>query len=72
MDINCKSSGITLSDYIGTWYVIDTMCFGGQQMFLLESEQYGDMAECIIVNRFGDVLMDGVVNGFDDFLDSMD
>lgn len=61
------SKGIYIADYEGTWYVIDTKEYYGQELFLLENEKYGDEAACIIADRDGTVLLDDVWNGFKDW-----
>ena len=66
--INKKSRGIYIADYEGTWYVIDSkydVDYG--EIFLLEHEEYGDEAACIIVENDGAVLLDDVWNGFEDW-----
>ncbi len=65
--LNKKSEGIYLAGYEGTWYVIDTKIYDGQELFLLEHEKYGDDAAAIIVDRDGTVLLDDVWNGFRDY-----
>ena len=66
--INKKSRGIYIADYVGTWYVIDSkrdVYYG--EIYLLEHEEYGDEAACLIVDRDGTVLLDDVWNGFEDW-----
>lgn len=78
MKITPTSDHIRIEGHIGTWYVIDhgyfTYTHGESGMpktarvhcFLLEHEQYGDEAACLIVNGEGSVIMDDVWNGLDD------
>lgn len=58
--------GIVLEGYEGTWYVIDEAYIGGQELYLLESEQEGDELPGIIVDEDLHVIMDDAWNGFDD------
>ena len=65
--INKYSKGIYLSDYEGTWYVIDSKVTEIGELFLLEHEEYGKNIGHVIVNRYGDVLLDPVWHGFKDW-----
>lgn len=38
----------------GTWYLIDTEVVGTERWFMYESEQYGDDAMHLIVDRTGE------------------
>lgn len=72
------SDHIRVEGHTGTWYVIDegdfvltpdengkplTIC---AHLFLLEHEQYGDEAACVIVDDSGELILEDVWNGFDD------
>lgn len=57
---------IEVDGHIGTWYVIDTEVVDGTKYFLLEHEEHGDEAACVIVNSDGKLVLDDVWNGFDD------
>lgn len=57
---------IEVDGHIGTWYVIDTEVMDGAKYFLLEHEEHGDSAACIIVDSDGKLVLDDVWNGFDD------
>ena len=61
-----ERDGIVLGGYKGTWYIIDEAYIGGQELYLLESEQEGDELPCIIVDEDLHVIMDDAWNGFDD------
>ena len=69
MIINEKSSGINIPDHRGTWYVIDATKSKGRALFLLEHEEYGDEAACLIVTESGNVIVEEVWNGFSDLED---
>lgn len=58
--------GIKVYGHIGTWYVIDTMLWNGEEVYLLEHEQYGDEVPCVIVNGERELILEDVYNGFDD------
>lgn len=72
------SDHIKIEVHRGTWYVIDEGYFVltpdsergpetfYEHCFLLEHEQYGDEAPCLIVDQDGNILADDVYNGFDD------
>lgn len=70
--LNEKSRCIRVDGHIGTWYVMDTKNIDGKNYFLLEHEQHGDVAANIILDGFGTLILEGVYNGFDDLLDSME
>lgn len=58
--------GIEIETHNGTWYVIDEKVHKGEHIYLLESEEWGDEVECLIVKGDLTVLHDEVYNGFDD------
>lgn len=64
--ISC-SDNISVSGHKGTWYVIDTKEFDGEKLFLLEHEEYGDEAACVIVDGNRNLKLEEVYNGFDDY-----
>jgi len=66
--ITSDSEYISIEGHLGTWYVVDTLDSARHGMlFLLESEDYGDEAACLIVNEDGEVILDDVWNGFLDY-----
>lgn len=68
--LNAESDEIEIEGYSGTWYVIDSHKFDDKELFLLESEIYGDEAACLIVDENRNLIMDDVYNGFDDYLEA--
>ena len=58
---------ICVAGHIGTWYVINAENIAGEDLFLLESEQYGDEAANLIVDGYGRLILEEVYNGFDDY-----
>ncbi|MCI7350921.1 MAG: YodL domain-containing protein, partial [Ruminococcus sp.] len=68
--LTADSEEIAIDGREGTWYVIDTQTIGGKELFLLESENYGDEAACLIVDGNRNVLMDEVYNGFEDYIEA--
>jgi hypothetical protein len=67
MKINEKSDNIKIETHVGTWYVIDSATYNSRQLFLLEHEEYGDEAACIIVDENANLIMEDVWNGFEDY-----
>lgn len=63
---------IEVDGHIGTWYVIDTEVIDSTKYFLLEHEEHGDGAACVIVDSDGKLILDDVWNGFDDLQDYFD
>jgi len=70
-EIHSGSHGSKVAGHIGPWYVTDvnTVDFG-KPIFLLEHEEYGDEAAGIIVDSQGELLLDDVWNGFDDYAEA--
>jgi len=64
-------NGIKIKQHVGTWYIIDEKNHKGKLMYLLEHEQYGDEAACLIVDKEMNLIMENVWNGFED-LDDLD
>ena len=70
--ITKTSQSIRIKGYAGKWYCIDSIRKCGKSYFLMESENYGDDAACIILTENGNVAkhdgykLDEVYNGFDD------
>ena len=71
-EITEDSSNIEVEGHIGTWYVIDNEVIGGTKYFLLEHEEHGDEAACVIVDSDGKLVLDDVWNGFDDLKEHFD
>lgn len=70
--INRNSKGIEVAldngaYYENTFYVIDTQERNGQELFLLESEENGDEQPGIIVDKYNNVILEDVYNGFRDY-----
>ena len=57
---------------MGTWYVINTNIVNDIRYYLLEHEQHGDEAACVIVDSDGKLILDDVWNGLDDLQDYFD
>lgn len=70
-EINEKSDNIKIEGHSGTWYVIETETINGSNLFLLESEQYGDEAASLIVDGMRNIILDDVYNGFDDYREKL-
>lgn len=68
-----KSDNITVEGHVGTWYVVDAAvyCKDGiaKTVYLLEHEDYGDEAACLIVDENAALIMEDVWNGFSDLED---
>lgn len=72
--ITRTSDHIEVKGHVGTWYVIDEATYsksdyGRVHVFLLEHEDYGDEAACVIVDADGELIMEDVWNGFGDLED---
>lgn len=71
-EITEDSYNIEVDGHIGTWYVIDTDKINDTAYFLLEHEEHGDEAACVIVDSDGKLVLDDVWNGFDDLKEHFD
>ena len=54
----------------GLWRVVDGITYENVLFFLLEHEEYGDEAACLIVNEEGSIIMDDVWNGLDELTEA--
>jgi len=61
-----KKDNISVKGFKGTWYIIDEAYFSGKEVYLLEHEEFGDEAACIIINKELELILNNVWNGFDD------
>ena len=68
--IKDNSNRIKVKGHKGTWYVVDRSWHNSVEVFELESEQYGDEAPHIIVDKKGNIVMEDVRNGFSDLRES--
>lgn len=64
-----QNNNIRIKGHKGTWYVIGKTIYNMKEVFLLESEQYGDEAPSLIVDNELNVILDDVYNGFNDLYD---
>lgn len=71
-EITADSDELIIDGYEGTWYVVDTENIDGRELFLLESENYGDEAAGIIIDKERNVIMGDVWNGFSDYHEKYD
>ncbi len=62
-----NSDNIKVPGHVGTWYVIDKANYNGQDLFLLEHEEYGDETAGLIIDSKGNLILEDVWNGFDDY-----
>ena len=63
---------IEVDGHIGTWYVIDTEVIESAKYFLLEHEEHGDNAACVIVDNDSKLVLEDVWNGFGDLKEYFD
>ena len=67
MNQECKrDSNIKVDGHRGTWYIISESYWRGKKVYLLEHEQYGDEAACLITDIDFIVICEDVWNGFQD------
>jgi hypothetical protein len=67
-----KKDGIRFVGIYGAWYVIDSKVVNGQQLYLVESEVFGDEAPCIIIDENYNIIQNDVYNGFDEIQEVQD
>lgn len=65
---------IVISGRIGTWHPIDSGDYIKDdqtlRLYLMEHDEYGDEAACVIIDEDANEILDEVYNGFDDLLDA--
>ena len=66
--IGYDSEGVKIQGHIGTWHTIDNAWHRGKRVFLMEHDEYGDEAACLIVDHYGNIIMEDVWNGFSDLV----
>lgn len=66
-----KNTNIVINGHMGTWYVIDETIYLGTRYKLLEHEELGDMAACLIVDDKNNIVVSNVYNGFDDLYEEL-
>lgn len=64
--IASNSDNIKIKGHIGTWYVLSSAKYPQGTLYLLEHETYGDEAPSIIVDSYGNIVLEDVYNGWDD------
>jgi hypothetical protein len=64
--ISENTDHIEVKGHIGTWYVVGSTNHHGEKLFLLEHEEYGDEAACLIVTKTGHVKLEDVWNGLEE------
>lgn len=73
LEVISLRENITIPGHKGTWYIIDTNDeYEFKEYHLLESEQYGDMSPCIIVDNNFNIILEDVQNGFEDLEEYLD
>lgn len=55
----------------GTWSSIDSKVIDGTKYYLMEHEQYGDLADSIIIDEENRIILDGIHNGFSDLEEAL-
>ena len=60
-------ANVKVIGYTGTWYEINKKRYNSGCLYLMEHEQYGDNAPCIIINDDNEIKMEYVQNGFSDY-----
>ena len=65
---------IVIPGRIGTWHPIGSGDYikddQALRLYLMEHDEYGDEAACVIIDEDGTEILDEVYNGFDDLLDA--
>ncbi|KNC25436.1 hypothetical protein FF38_11040 [Lucilia cuprina] len=60
---------VNVNGHTGTWCEIDSTEFNGEILYLMESEQYGENAPCLIIREDNTLFMEDVYNGFDELFE---
>lgn len=67
-----KNTGIRIEGYQGTWYIMSEEVYEDRTLYMLESEQYGEDAEALIVDKDLNVILNNVWNGWSDLDDHIE
>lgn len=62
-----KRTGIKIEGYKGTWYIIDESVADIGNIYLLESEQWGEDVASLIVDKDYNIILEDVCNGLDEY-----
>lgn len=67
-----KLENFKIKGHKGTWYSLDTgkkFMINGKEttIYLFEHETYGDEAPCVIADDHGNVILQDIHNGWDDW-----
>lgn len=57
---------IKINGHIGLWYEIGWKLINDKKYYLMESQAYGDLAACIIIDDNNNLIQDDIWNGFND------
>lgn len=69
---NLFKENIKIEGHIGKWHSIENKYFGNHMLYLMEHNDYGDEAACVIIDEDNNIVVEDVFNGFDELWDSMD
>jgi len=64
--VNMDTTGLAVDGHVGTWHAIDHAEVDGHTFWLMEHDQYGDNAACIVVDERGNLAYEPVHSGFDE------
>jgi len=70
--LNAYVGNITVKGHKGTWYIIGDKVVGHKLYLLLESEQHGEDAPALIVDKDYNLILEEVENGFEDLEEHFD
>lgn len=62
--VTMETSGLEVEQHFGTWHSIDFREIGGRDYFLMEHDEFGDEAACVIVDSTGKLAAQDVMDGF--------
>lgn len=65
-EVEKMKATISIDGYKGRWTFVGHRCINGRWLHLLENDEYGEDCGHLILNDRGEVVADGVYNGFDD------
>lgn len=54
------------SNYTGYWMAIDDIIIDGKQFYLMEHQKYREQATGVVLDSYGNVIVEKCENGFDD------
>ena len=64
--IHADTVDYKIENHNGKWRSVDYLIFDGKQYFLMENQKYGKQSVAVILDQYGELIVDYCKNGFDE------